>query len=429
MRPLNYSLQRITIAFFVALLISSFYKMPDPQEVSSKKSLKISATTQPKLSPQARRMYLHRQEQLQVAVAEYFDKAIKKGLIVGAGVSIVKGDSIVLATGYGSRNLRTNKGVDAGTVFRLGSLSKGFAGVLAGKFKSEGLLDWNDKINEYVPELQFKQAHHTPKITLSHILSHTSGAPYHSYTDLIEHGVDLRTIASSFTAVQPVSAPGELYSYQNALFSMVGEATQQVTGNPIANDLKENFFTPLNMSTVSTDHEGLLATENKAIPHRKYRRGWRSIQLNDHYYNAVAAGGINASAADMAQWMRFLLGHNQEVMGAEALAEVFQPQVEIPGRSKYYQRWKGHQASYYAYGWRVHEFVDEQEKAQTMIHHGGSVNNFRNEIALFPEDDLGICVLMNSMTPLASRVIPDLQEIIASIYKENLTEEAVIAAN
>ena len=64
----------------------------------------------------------------------------------------------------------------------------------------------------------------------------------------------------------------------------------------------------------------------------------------------------------------------------------------------------------------MHEFIDAETGAESkMIHHGGSVSDFRNEIAIFPEEDLGICVLFNSLTPLASSVIPELHKIVEEI--------------
>jgi len=99
------------------------------------------------------------------------------------------------------------------------------------------------------------------------------------------------------------------------------------------------------------------------------------------------------------------------------LQEVFNPFIENKGRSKYYQRWPGHISSHYAFGWRIHKFKENGEE-QTMVHHGGSVNNYRNEIAVYPESDLGICVLMNSNSKLVSTVIPDLYKIVSEVFQK-----------
>jgi beta-lactamase class C len=53
-----------------------------------------------------------------------------------------------------------------------------------------------------------------------------------------------------------------------------------------------------------------------------------------------------------------------------------------------------------------------------MIHHGGSVNSYRNEIAIFPDADLGICVLLNSNSKLAKTVIPDIYKIVNEVFSK-----------
>ena len=367
--------------------------------------------------PQAAALYERRQNELKAALKAYFEKAIAAGEAVGVGVSIVREDSIVISEGYGERNTDGHAQVDGQTVFRLGSLSKGFAGILAAELIGEGRMSYDDKVKDYIPDFQLGNQENTEKITLAHLLSHTSGAPYHSYTNLVEAGLPLPEIAGRFRAVAPVAAPGTQYSYQNALFALSGEMMRAVTGKAISQLLEDRFFRPLGMETADMDFESLARTENAAVPHVKWRKGWKAKKLNHSYYNAVAAGGINASASDMAKWMRFLLGHNPEIMSRQALENAFTPVIEIKGHAKYYHRWPGHQASYYGYGWRIHRFVDgDAAREQTMWHHGGSVNNFRNEIALFPDADLGICVLLNSNSGLARTVIPDLYKIIQAIY-------------
>jgi beta-lactamase class C len=363
--------------------------------------------------------YQKNQRELKTALDAYFKKAVATGNIVGAGVSIVKGDSIIFSDGYGKRKSGGNAKVDGETIFRLGSLSKGFAGVLAADLENEGKLHWTDKVRDFIPDFRLGDDTNTGKITLAHILSHTSGTPYHSFTNLVDAGIPIAEIAKRFKEIKPISVPGALYSYQNAMFSLSGEMMKKVTGEDITEALQHRFFTPLGMCSTTTDYETLSKSPNVAMPHVRARRGWRSTRLTDSYHNAIAAGGINASAADMAKWMRFLLGHNPEIMEKADLAEAFDPQVEVNAGYKYYYRWPGHLRSYYGFGWRIHKFEEqENNEEKTIWHHGGSVNHFRNEIAVYPEADTGICVLLNSNSRLARTVIPDLYQIVKGIYGE-----------
>jgi beta-lactamase class C len=404
----------LLILTLVALVLNAFSPGPDSGPkvaVSSSDHLRNALSTKEAL------LYKRQQQELKAAINAYFDKAIAAGDIVGAGVSIVQEDSVIVSEGYGKRSIDRDEPVDGGTIFRLGSLSKGFAGVLAAELKDEGKLHWDDKVSDFIPEFRFGDRNNTKKITLANILSHTAGTPYHSYTNLVEAGLPLQDIAQRFKEVTPISEPGLMYSYQNAMFALCGEMIQKATGQDIGEVLTKTFFNPLGMCSTTMDYETLAHMENVAMPHSKLRNGWRTLPLTNNYYNAIAAGGISASSVDMAKWMRFLLGHNPELMSKSALAETFAPFIEIKGENKYYQRWPGHKTSYYGYGWRIHKFMENDSKREkTIWHHGGSVNNYRNEIALYPEADLGICVLLSNNSKIARTVIPDLYQIVKEVY-------------
>jgi len=360
------------------------------------------------------------------AIESYFSKALNQHKIVGAGVGIVKCDSVIYLGGFGKRNASLDETVNEETIFRIGSVSKGFAGVLSGIYVEEGLLDWEAKVSDYVPSFQLASRKWTDSVTLSHILSHSSGLPYHSFTNLVEDGVDLNTIAGQFKSIRTIDKPGNIYSYQNAVFALSGEMIKKATGKSYGEAIAEKIFKPLKMTTASTDYNTLKTSYNVAMPHRKYGRRWKSLKINQKYYNAIPAGGVNASITDMAKWMRFLLGHNPNVMSADGLKNVFDPVINLPGKRKYYQRWDGHQGSHYAHGWRIHDFKNKETgESNRMIHHGGHVNSFRSEIAIFPQEDLGITILFNSPTKLARTVIPDLHKIVKEVME--MPEQELLA--
>jgi beta-lactamase class C len=400
------------------LMLIAFINDPEPARHADNAAASKALARHP-VDKKELALYKWQQQELSEAVKTYFDKAIASGEIVGAGVSIIKGDSILLSDGYGKRKSTAPEPVNGQTIFRLGSLSKGFTGILAAELENEGKLAFSDRVSDYIPGFQLGDKSNTDKITLANVLSHTSGAPYHSFTNLVEAGLPLTDIAERFRAVTPVGSPGAVYSYQNALFALSGEMMYKATGQEITCLLEDRFFRPLGMCSTTMDYQTLAHEDNVALPHSKRRSQWKPLRLTDNYYNAVAAGGINASARDMAEWMRMLLGYHPEVMSKAALHKAFIPFIEIKGRSKYYQRWPGHVSSYYGFGWRIHKFTEagsRQEK--TIWHHGGSVNDYRNEIALYPEAELGICVLLNNNSQLARRVIPDLYKIVEQVYKE-----------
>lgn len=417
-------MQRTKLLLGTLLLVLLFFVLTASSIKPHHSKAIISNTVPVKTFAEKREIKLYdlRKKALNQALVHYFDKAIKSGDIVGAGVSIVSGDSVILSNGFGKRSIDGDKTVNRETLFRLGSISKGFTGVLAANLENEGKINWNDKVVQFIPDFKFGNQINTEKVEIAHLLSHTSGTPYHSFTNLVEAGLTMSTIANRFNEVQPISAPGLQYSYQNAMFSLSQEIMLKATGKDIQTLLTDKFFKPLGMESVSMDHQTLINTENVALPHTKRGSNWKSLSLTNKYYNAIAAGGINASSLDMAKWMRFLLGHNPEVMSKDAVEQVFKPFIELGGHSKYYQRWPGHIKSAYGFGWRIHTIKENEKSAEeTIWHHGGSVNNYRNEIALFPASDLGICVLLNGNSKLAKTVIPDIHAIVKHIYDQDIS--------
>ncbi len=374
---------------------------------------------------------LHK-KRLTNAIEYYFNEALKQHKIVGASVAIVKCDSIIYSGGFGNKNVVLKDTVNAETIFRIGSVSKGFAGILTGIHVEEGLMSWEDKIIDHIPNFRLASKTNTNKITLSHVLSHTTGLPYHSFTNLIEDGLPLTTIASRFNEVLPLQEPGSVYNYQNAIFALSGEIIERVTGKPLKDVIKDKIFDPLHMDTASASYEALEQSDNVAQPHQRLRRGWRPLKINKKYFGAVAAGGVNASAIDMGKWMKFLLGNNPDVMMPSTMDQVFNPAIQVGGRRQYYQRWPGYSKSFYGYGWRVHTFNDAiTGEPSKVIHHGGSVNNYRSEIAIYPNEDLGICVLFNSQNKMAKDCIPKIHEIIQEIMNmpinDFLLQESLVA--
>ncbi|MDH7445484.1 serine hydrolase domain-containing protein [Aquimarina sp. 2201CG14-23] len=419
--------KRFIIAPSMLLLIALLFPLISANQIDSSSLAQQTALTQieeakPVFKNPLSDLYKQR---LTEAIEAYFNKAIAQKKIIGAAVGVVKCDSMVYLGGFGKRNSKENLTIDAETVFRIGSVSKGFAGILAGIQVQEGKLNWDDKVQDHIPTFQLASKKKTEEITLSHILSHTSGLPYHSYTNLVEDGVDLEVIAADFKKIQTIGNPGSVYSYQNAAFALGGTMIEKVTGNSYSKEIADKIFTPLDMTTASTDYQSFINTDNIAYPHRKRYGRYRTVKINQKYYNAIAAGGVNASVTDMSKYMRFLLGHNQDVLGTNIMNEVFNSNIQIEGRSKYYQKWSGHQASYYGLGWRIHTFKNNRTgEISKMIHHGGHVNSYRSEIAIYPEEDLGITVLFNSPTKLARTVIPDIKAIVKQIME--LPEEEFV---
>lgn len=320
----------------------------------------------------------------------------------GAAVVIVKDGEVVFLRGYGVKTAGTQDSVDANTVFRIGSLSKGFAGVLTGMLVQDSLLDWNEKVQKRFPEFTMRDRQQAGRVQLWHLLSHTTGLPYHAYTNLIERGFDIRRIITEYFPKASVSGrEGVFFSYQNAAFCAIEEVMRGATGKTYQELLSEMIFHPAGMRSASCDYGSICNAPDKALPHFKTAGGWRAGTISQEYYNSKAAGGVNASIADMGEWLKLLLGHRPDIVTNTALDKVFSPVVKTDKERRIFPRWLDRDAASYAMGWRV-----LQDGADTIIYHGGYVNGFKGEIAFNRRDDIGICVLFNAHSELSRVCVP-----------------------
>jgi beta-lactamase class C len=320
----------------------------------------------------------------------------------GAAVVIVKNGQIVFLQGYGVRAAGARDSVDANTVFRIGSLSKGFAGVLTGMLVQDSVLDWNEKVQKRFPEFTLRDRQQAERIELWHTLSHTTGLPYHAYTNLIERGFDIRRIVIDYFPKAPVSGKeGVFFSYQNAAFCVVEEVMLGATGKTYQQLLSEKIFQPAGMRSASCDYASITGNPDKSLPHFQTGYGWRAGEISKEYYNSKAAGGVNASIADMGEWLKLLLGHRPELVSGATLDKVFSPVIKTDKERRIFPGWLDRDAASYALGWRVLE-----DGPDTIIYHGGYVNGYKGEIAFNRRDDIGICVLFNANSELSRACVP-----------------------
>ena len=338
---------------------------------------------------------------------EEFEQDFEEGLngnrIPGAAVAIVKDGRVLYQKGFGIKEIGTSEEVDEHTVFRLGSVSKGFASVLTGVFVEEGVLSWDIPVSRYLKEFRLSDPVQTDRVQIKHLLSHTSGLPRHAYTNLVEDGLSLDRIIPRLEDVPLIAKEGEYVAYQNAAYSAIEKVLEAQTNTDFNTLLKEKLFEPLAMNHSSSSYDGINYSGNKALPHVYYSRsrGRVPISISRKYYNAVSSGGINASASDMGKWLLLLTGHYPEVISETTLKEIFDPLATINNR-RFSRHWDGVNQSHYGIGWRV---LDNH--GQKIVYHGGYVNGYRSEIAFAPEDGVGICILINTNSSYPLAVIPD----------------------
>ena len=330
------------------------------------------------------------------------DQLVADQRIPGMAMAIVHNGRVVSARGYGVTDVRAAEPVDAHTVFRLASLSKAFAGTMAGLLVNDGQLRWDSRVTDFLPDFHLGSDYATQRLTVADLLSHRVGLVHNTYDRDLEGNVDYRTLTQKLAYAPTSCLPGECYGYQNIAFSLIGDVVFAATGSFYSQEVERRIFKPLGMDDASYGLEGIEASPRWARPHVRGRGGWVSLTPKPNYYQVAPAAGVNASISDMAQWLIAQGGHRPDVLPAPLLATLHAPLVSTPGerRGSAWRRARVNDASY-ALGWRVYDYAGHE-----LVFHGGAVQGYRGLVALLPERDLGIAILWNSESSLPSGMLP-----------------------
>jgi beta-lactamase class C len=378
----------IAMLFFVIVLLANCTPAQSKDSLPSGKS---------NLSPVEQALV----DEYKLIIEEQFQL---KNAPTGMAVAIVKGGKILMQDGFGLKMAGGRDSIDRHTVFRIASLSKGFASVLTAQIVAEKKLSWDSKVKDYIPSFRLFEDSATQFLNLKHVLSHSTGLPRHTYGNLIEAGQSLKQMIPRLEEVPLIAAPGEVMSYQNLAYSLVQPMLERSTKMTYDSLIKQYIYQPLKMDDASIDFESLMNEENIALPHSS--RNSVLMEQQDDYFAVLPAAGVNASIADMAIWANALLGHYPEVISKESLKPIFKQNNRLPKNNPWSRKWGSVNSVGYAMGWRTIDYDD-----QRLIYHGGYLNGYRAEMAICLEEDIGIVVLSNSFSRFLMKSVPSFFDI------------------
>ncbi|HEV2750917.1 MAG TPA: serine hydrolase domain-containing protein [Gemmatimonadales bacterium] len=307
------------------------------------------------------------------SIDRYIGAELGRYHIPGASVAVLRGDSVVLARGYGYANLELRVPASDSTVYQSGSVGKQFTAAAVVMLAEQGRLSLDDPITRYLPE----GPDGWRRITIRHLLTHTSGIG--DYTDST---LDVRRDYTEADMVRLAArqalefAPGERWSYSNTGYVLLGVIIHRVTGVFYGDFLQEHVFRPLGMRTTRIISEADLVPNRAAGYHlvgdTLKNQEWVSPSLN-----TTADGALYFTVRDLAQWAVAL--NHWRIPSRTGLEAIWTP-VRLNSGGTYP----------YGFGWRI-----AQQRGLRRIGHSGAWQGFETTIQRYPDFDLTVIVLDN----------------------------------
>jgi CubicO group peptidase (beta-lactamase class C family) len=298
----------------------------------------------------------------------------------GAALAVTDDHDTLGAVTRGFADVASGRPVGPDTRFQIGSISKSFAALCVVQEVAKGTLTLDASINELVPGLDLPEPF--GPITLHHLLTHTSGLRIG-----VEHGPWSHVEHVRAKELPPAFAPGERFWYSNLGYKLVGFALERATGIPIHDLLMERVIGPLGMTRTSG---AIVETERtEAAVGYEPLQSDRPAHLSHPLAPAVwqpsntADGSIVSTVTDMCGYARLVLnggrGPHAELLDADGFARWIGPHVD-----------GGERGSRYGYGWDVVE-----RDGRRAIRHTGGMVGFTALLEIWPDEGLGMVVLLN----------------------------------
>jgi CubicO group peptidase (beta-lactamase class C family) len=298
----------------------------------------------------------------------YIEGQMAKHGIRGISLAVTSGTEIVYLKGYGTAG--DGRPMTPQTPMYIGSQSKSFTGLAIAQLIEQGRIDPNEPVQTYIPWFRIADEQASSKITVSHLLHHTSGLSEAGFTSLLPEKASNEDAVRALASAKLTAPVGAQHQYFNVGYDVLAVVIQNVSGMRYEDYIQKNIFDPLEMARTYTDPA--LARRNGLSQGYSRFFGFVVPQRQPHRVYEVSAGFIISTAEDMAHYS-MAMDNAGMYKGRQLLS--------VQGMDRLFYAVQG-----YAMGW----FVEPGH-----IWHGGANETFKTYVDIYPLRDMSIVLLIN----------------------------------
>jgi len=329
-------------------------------------------------------------------IKDSLDNYINKGLtdwdLPGLAVVIVKDGKVVVAKGFGVKDINTKEPVDAETLFMIASNTKLFTGTALAMLESKKLINLDDKITKYFPDYKLYDDNSTALVSIKDLLSHRIGTKtFQGDFTFFDGNLTRNEIIRRMRYMKPVNSFRQNFGYCNSCFLTAGEVIQKVTNQPWEVFVYDSIVVPLGMKNTHMLSMGISQRKNVATPYTTAFDGVITKVPYDQWDNLAPAASIISNVTDLSHWLIAQINNGKyegsQILPIDAVRKTRAVNTVVnSNKSSIYP------SNFTGYGLGV--FVQDYNGRQIFWHTGGASGMVSN-VCFVPEEKLGIAILTN----------------------------------
>jgi len=300
------------------------------------------------------------------------------------GLSLLVGHKgkILLKKGYGLADVEKGIPLDPDKAFFIASISKQFTTMAIMMLKERGLLNYDEPIGKYFHDFP----PYKDKVTIRHLMTHTSGIPDYFGDKFIEKAHELQDRLTQDVLLEDIKKydlefePDTKFSYSNSGYVMLGAIVEKVSGMSFADFLMENIFKPLGMKRTAVGVSPQRLISNIAMGYDEPEKGHFVRMPIDMATIGWADGNVLSTVEDLFIWHNAL--YTESLVKYETLREAFTAHTLKDGKS-----------TGYGFGW----FIDCRRGLKEIWHSGGTVG-YISRFSRFVDEDVAVIMLTNNQS-------------------------------
>ncbi len=346
--------------------------------------------------------------------------------------AVASGGQVVAAGAVGTRRFGVNAPVTLDDRFHLGSDTKAMTALLAAILVEQGKLRWNSTVGEVFPELAGRMDPGLAKVTLTQLLSHTSGVPSddQAFTSALERSQtqegnldELRYwLVREWCPQKLVSTPGTTFAYANMNYVLAGAMMERVTGRTWDELIVEKVFTPLHLRTAGLGNQASIGRIDAPLGHAPGSGTPKAMLAGPNGDNPPVigpAGIAHMSVVDFARWAAWNAGegaHAPALVSPETMRKLHTPVISMPVPVD--AKPGTPPGGEYALGWGR---LTVEWAAQPLLYHGGSNGLNVAQIWIDTAHDSAMVLMTNIGGAKAEE---GLKAVAGELYKQYLAPDA-----